>query len=91
MILAKVLARGQLTIPQEIREKANLNPGDTVEVDVDETGTIRLRRLPTLSFEEMFERNLVTEPVDWPNLITEAEREEADRVLRAMGLEPSDE
>jgi AbrB family looped-hinge helix DNA binding protein len=91
MILAKVLARGQLTIPQEIREKANLNPGDTVEVDVDETGTIRLRRLPTLSFEEMFERNLVTDPVDWPTLIAEAEREEADHVLRTMGLEPSDE
>jgi AbrB family looped-hinge helix DNA binding protein len=91
MIFARVLARGQLTIPQEIREKANLRPGDTVEVDVDETGTIRLRRLPTLSFDEMFERNLVTEPVDWRSLIADAEREEADRVFQTMGLKSTDE
>ncbi len=91
MVLAKVLARGQLTIPQEIREKANLSPGDTVQVDIDEAGVIYLRRLRTLTFEEMFEQNLVEAPVDWAVLINEAEQEEADRVLRAMGLEPPGE
>ena len=89
MVLAKVLARGQLTIPQEIRQKANLSPGDLVQVDVDETGVIHLRRLSNVTFEEMFERDLIETTVDWPTTVEAAEREEAERVLRAMGLEPA--
>jgi AbrB family looped-hinge helix DNA binding protein len=88
VVLAKVLARGQLTIPQEIRQKANLSPGDLVQVDVDETGVIRLRRLSNVTFEEMFERDLIETTVDWSTEVAAAEKEEADRVLRAMGLEP---
>ena len=91
MVLAKVLARGQLTIPQEIRQKANLSPGDLVQVDVDETGVIHLRRLSNVTFEEMFERDLIETTVDWPTIVEVAERAEADRVLRAMGLEPPSE
>jgi len=91
VVLAKVLARGQLTIPQEIRQKANLSPGDLVQVDVDETGVIHLRRLSNVTFEEMFERDLIETTVDWPTIVEAAEREEADRVLRAMGLEPPSE
>ena len=83
-------ARGQLTIPQEIRERAHLRPGDTVQVDVDEAGVSHLRRLPTLTFEVMFEQDLVDLPVYWGSLVEEAERAEAERVLRAAGLEPSD-
>ncbi len=91
MVLARVLARGQLTIPQEIRQKANLSPGDLVQVDVDETGVIHLRRLSNVTFEEMFERDLIETTVDWPTIVEAAEREEAERVLRAMELEPPSE
>lgn len=91
MILAKVLARRHLTIPREIRERVHLSPGDTVQVDVDEAGVTHLRRLRTLTFQEMFERNLVDVPVHWPSLVKEAEQKEADEILRAMKLEPPGE
>lgn len=33
-MIAKVLKKGQIVIPKEIREKIGINPGDRVEVKV---------------------------------------------------------
>ena len=40
MLVAKVLGKGQIVIPKEARKKANLVPGDNVEVKVTEDGII---------------------------------------------------
>ena len=40
---SKLTAQGQLTIPAEIRRKANLHPGTRFTWEVDEAGTILLR------------------------------------------------
>lgn len=37
---AKVTSKGQITIPQEIRYKIGLNPGDTLEIKETEHGYI---------------------------------------------------
>ena len=38
MPTAKVLAKGQIVIPKEIREKMKIKPGDTVEIIATEKG-----------------------------------------------------
>lgn len=40
--LAKLTSGGQVTIPKGIRTKANMQPGDFVEVELDEKGQILL-------------------------------------------------
>ncbi len=40
--LAKLTSGGQVTLPKEIREKANMAPGDFVEVEMDKAGHIIL-------------------------------------------------
>ncbi|MDA8172883.1 MAG: AbrB/MazE/SpoVT family DNA-binding domain-containing protein [Nitrospiraceae bacterium] len=36
--MAKVLAKGQIVIPKEIREKANIHAGDKVDVQMTSKG-----------------------------------------------------
>lgn len=40
MPMAKVLAKGQIVIPKEIREKANIHSGDKVDVQVTPKGIL---------------------------------------------------
>jgi AbrB family looped-hinge helix DNA binding protein len=42
MATAKVLAKGQIVIPKEIRTKMNLSPGDRVEVKATPQGIVIL-------------------------------------------------
>ena len=41
-ILAKLTSGGQVSLPKEIREKTNMEPGDFVEIELDEEGQIVL-------------------------------------------------
>lgn len=41
-VLAKLTSGGQVTVPKEIREKANMQAGDFVEVELDKEGHIVL-------------------------------------------------
>lgn len=40
MIISKMLEKGQIVIPKEVRLKAHIGPGDKVEVRVTEEGII---------------------------------------------------
>ncbi|MBI4688029.1 MAG: AbrB/MazE/SpoVT family DNA-binding domain-containing protein [Nitrospirae bacterium] len=40
MPMAKVLAKGQIVIPKEIREKANIHTGDKVDVKMTPRGIV---------------------------------------------------
>ncbi len=40
--LAKLTSGGQVTLPKDIRKKANMEPGDFVEVELDANGHIVL-------------------------------------------------
>lgn len=40
MPMAKVLAKGQIVIPKDIREKANLHTGDKVDVQMTPKGIV---------------------------------------------------
>ncbi len=41
-MIAKLTSGGQVTLPKEVRTKTNMQPGDFVEVDLDEEGHIIL-------------------------------------------------
>lgn len=42
MMIAKILEKGQIVIPKEARQKANLSPGDKVEIRITNGGIIIL-------------------------------------------------
>lgn len=64
MAIGKVLSRGQVTLPREIRRAASVRPGDTVVFRVTGPGTIELKTLPRLSLDEALERYRIEGPVD---------------------------
>ena len=41
VLTAKLTAKGQITIPKEIRVKLSVRPGDRLAFDVDDQGTLR--------------------------------------------------
>lgn len=40
----RIMSKGQVTIPQHIREAAGLRPGTEIEFTLDETGVVRVHR-----------------------------------------------
>jgi AbrB family looped-hinge helix DNA binding protein len=65
MTLAKVLARGQVTLPSAVRRSAGIKPGDLVSVSVTGAGRVELRVLPRLTLAEALARYHIDEPIDW--------------------------
>jgi AbrB family looped-hinge helix DNA binding protein len=64
LTLGTVQARGQVTLPKEVRRAAGVKPGDSVAMRVLGPGLVELRVLPTLTLEEMFERYKIAGPID---------------------------
>jgi bifunctional DNA-binding transcriptional regulator/antitoxin component of YhaV-PrlF toxin-antitoxin module len=65
MALAKVLARGQITLAREVRRSAGIRPGDLVTCSVSGPGRVELHVLPRLTLAEALERYHIDEPIDW--------------------------
>ena len=49
--IAKVTAKGQTTIPQEVRSALHVAPGDLIAWEVDEEGVAIVRRIQPLDLE----------------------------------------
>lgn len=66
MLVAKILAKGQIVIPKEARKKANLSPGDKVEVKVTEEGIVILpfKKSYTESFKGLVKGKLSMEELE---------------------------
>jgi AbrB family looped-hinge helix DNA binding protein len=64
MALSKLLTRGQLTLPKEIREAAGIGAGDLVTVTVTGPGRVELRLVPRLRLADALERYLIEGPID---------------------------
>lgn len=84
MQTAKVLTRGQITLPRSIRRAAGLTPGDTLTLEVTGPGTIELKVLPRLTLAEALERYRADGPVDLTALRKEWEEAAAQEVLREL-------
>jgi len=79
--LAKVLPRGQITIPQQVREAVRLAPGDTVQVQVTGPDTIQIIVLPRRTLDEWVARYQLTEPVDYGEAVKQGEQDAADAII----------
>lgn len=64
MALAKVLGRGQVTLPREVRRVARIKPGDVANIEVLGPGLLRLSVLPRLSPRELRSRYPIEGPID---------------------------
>ena len=64
MAFGKVLARGQVTLPRDVRRAAQIQPGDAVTFRVVRPGTVELTALPRLTLAEALERYRIEGPID---------------------------
>jgi AbrB family looped-hinge helix DNA binding protein len=62
--LARVLARGQVTLPREVRRLAGIKPGDALDLEVVGPGRLRGVVLPQLGPRELRERYPIEGPID---------------------------
>lgn len=64
MSLVKVLARGQVTLPKEVRERAQIKTGDVLNIEVLGSGRLRVTVLPRLGPRELRDRYPIAVPID---------------------------
>lgn len=65
MTVSKVTAKGQTTIPKEIREVLHAGPGDTLVYEVQPNGAVQVRKVEPLD-------------VAWHRAVAEAQAAEWD-------------
>jgi AbrB family looped-hinge helix DNA binding protein len=51
MAFAKITAKGQTTIPKDVRAALHVGPGDFIVWEVDEAGTATVRRVQPMDLE----------------------------------------
>jgi AbrB family looped-hinge helix DNA binding protein len=74
-------SKGQITIPQEVRDELGLKPDDKIEIVVDGAGTARLRKAGP-SLEDLMGSLPLGIPVE--EAIERAKAERAEHYLRVF-------
>ena len=78
--------RGQITIPKELRKKANIHPKDNFMVNVDDQGRLILIKKDIFSdLEELIKRDLINQGYsekEFATKIPERKRELAKALLK---------
>jgi AbrB family looped-hinge helix DNA binding protein len=82
MALGKVLARGQITLPREIRRAAQIRPGDTVSIKAVSPGKVEVEVLTRLTLKEALELFPIEGPVD---LAADRDKWEAEAAKEVLG------
>lgn len=50
---AKVTSKGQITIPQEVRQEMGVRAGDRVLFSIEHDGSVVIRKVPTRSLDDL--------------------------------------
>ena len=82
--IAKVQARGQVTLPSQERKAIGLEPGDSVVVRQTGERTLELRVMPRLTLQDLIERYPIDGPVDWDTLREEWQDDAAKELIENM-------
>ena len=64
MAVGRVQIDGQISLPIEIQQAVGIEPGDAISIDVTANGTVEIRRLPALTFDDLLERYRIEGPID---------------------------
>ena len=64
MPIARVLPRGQVTLPRDVRRAAGIKPGDALDIQVIGPGRVRFVVLPQLSPRQLRDRFPIDSPID---------------------------
>ncbi|CAN5671748.1 MAG: AbrB/MazE/SpoVT family DNA-binding domain-containing protein [Rubrobacteraceae bacterium] len=78
---AKVGKKGEIELPEDVREKARLKEGDSLSVETKEDGSIILRPTPPV-------REYTDEDIEMFAREDETTSEERERFLRRLDREP---
>lgn len=70
MLLSKLSSKSQVTIPKEVREGANLHPGDVIAFEVQKEGVVGLKRINP--FDAAFHKSLSKTLDEWATREDEA-------------------
>ncbi|MGH2532078.1 MAG: AbrB/MazE/SpoVT family DNA-binding domain-containing protein [Thermomicrobiales bacterium] len=62
--VARVQARGQITLPSEIRAAMGIEPGDTLFLRAKGPGLVEIRVLPRLTLDDLIERYPIEGPIN---------------------------
>jgi len=82
--VSKVQARGQITLPKEIREAIDCKPGDTVIIQPKGKHCAEIQVIPRMTFDEMLEKWHIETDMDWHRMRDEAEAAQADEYMRKL-------
>jgi len=85
--MSKIQARGQLTLPIELRRSAGMEPGDDVTMTLVGPGEIRIKSIKPLSLRELMERFPLDESVvdrDVEEVLEEARQAQADEIIHRL-------
>jgi bifunctional DNA-binding transcriptional regulator/antitoxin component of YhaV-PrlF toxin-antitoxin module len=64
MVVGKVRAGDQISLPVEIQQAVGIEPGDLVSIDVTASGAVVIRRLPALTLSEALNRYRIEGPIE---------------------------
>ncbi|MGH2457678.1 MAG: AbrB/MazE/SpoVT family DNA-binding domain-containing protein [Chloroflexota bacterium] len=81
MALAKILTRGQITLPRKVREEAKIGPGDALNIHVVGPGHLVIEVLPRLDIEEFFEKYHIDGPIDLTAIRERWQAEAAEQAI----------
>jgi len=84
MALARVSARGQITIPREIRQQSQIEPGATLFLRVLAPGRIEISVLAKPNLQDLLERYRIDGEVDLAAAREEGEKQAAVEAIDAM-------
>lgn len=82
--MAKVQSRNQITLPREVRRASGIHAGDSVLIRSTGPGTVELKVVPHMTFEESLERFRVNESVDMDQLQRDIGEDIVADVLRTL-------
>lgn len=82
--LAKVRSGTQMPVPEEIRRRYDIKPGDTVLFRPKDSTTFEVVVLPHMTLEEAIRRFRIEGPIDMKKIREEAEEELASEFLREL-------
>ncbi len=64
MAVGKVREDGEIALPPDVQQAVGIEPGVLVSIEVNEQGTVEIRRLAPVRLADLLERYRIERPID---------------------------